>query len=232
VSVGVVMDHAYVRTRKRALIAAGSADWERDLYLQEIGSAPFVADLLAPARTVMPVMFNGDYSYHVRVRCGPTFAMVGDAAAFIDPIFATGVYLSMSSARLVAEAVDRRLTDGEEAGNAALHVAFERIGSAYGVVDRAIQMFYNPVAINFAQVGAVANEIFRRTENALAVGHFLIAGDFFDRPERYDRFLQMLTDPYLLSVYRASVIRRPEFAETSCADDSLDAELIATGARA
>ena len=232
VSVGVVLDHAYVRACKRRLVAAGSADWERDLYLQEIASAPFVADLLAPARMVMPVMFNGDYSYHVRVRCGPTFAMVGDAAAFIDPIFATGVYLSMSSARLVADAIDRRLTDGEAPGMAALRDAFARIESAYGVVDRAIQMFYNPVAINFAQVGTVASEIYRRTENALAVGHFLLAGDFFEQPERYDRFLQMLTDPYLLSVYRASVIGRPELADTSCANDPLDAELLATGARA
>jgi hypothetical protein len=37
--------------------------------------------------------------------------MVGDAYAFVDPIFSTGVYLAMHSAELAAEVVERSLRE-------------------------------------------------------------------------------------------------------------------------
>ncbi len=48
-------------------------------------------------------MFNGDYSYLATRKYGANFSIVGDAATFIDPILASGVFLSMNSARLVAD---------------------------------------------------------------------------------------------------------------------------------
>jgi flavin-dependent dehydrogenase len=43
---------------------------------------------------------------------GDRFVLVGDAGAFIDPVFSTGVYLGMVGAFRAAEAVDAALTAG------------------------------------------------------------------------------------------------------------------------
>jgi flavin-dependent dehydrogenase len=42
---------------------------------------------------------------------GPGYVMLGDAFAFIDPVFSTGVYLAMTSAFEGAEAVDACLRE-------------------------------------------------------------------------------------------------------------------------
>jgi flavin-dependent dehydrogenase len=214
VSVGVVLNHAYLRGQREKLLAEGSRDWQMDLYRRELFSSPFIADVLGEARTIQPLMFNGDYSYSVTTKHGPNFALVGDASAFIDPIFASGVYLSMNSSRLVAQAVHDRLSSGNGAGG--MDEAYTKIDGAYALVDKAIRMFYNPVAINFAQMGSAAQLIHRHHENAMAVGHFLLAGDFFEHHERYYRFLDLIADPQLLQLYRKAVIRRPEFLAATC----------------
>jgi flavin-dependent dehydrogenase len=216
VSVGVVLNHSYLRREKERLVAGGSADWQSDLYLQELRSSPFAAEILAGARRIMPLMFNGDYSYSVSRKHGPNFAIVGDASAFIDPIFASGVFLSMNSARLLCDAVHTKLSVSDEEGEAALASAYSTIDGAYALVDKAIGMFYDPVAVNFAQVGSAAGEIHRRHENMLAVGHFLLAGDFFENHERYYNFLDLLKDPQILRWYRQNVIERPEFQAPTC----------------
>ncbi len=218
VSVGVVLNHGYVRARKDALRAAGSGDWAMDLFRQELFSSPYIAEVLADARPIMPLMVNGDYSYAVTRKYGPNFAVVGDASAFIDPIFASGVFLSMNSSRLVAGAVGAKL--GSNGGSdGAMAAAYASIDGAYALVDRAIRMFYNPVAINFAQVGSIARLIHKRHENAMAIGHYLLAGDFFEQHERYDRFLTLLQDPEMHRLYRPYVIERAEYRTSSCGFD-------------
>ncbi len=214
VSVGVVFDHDFLRSERARLGRNGGGDWLARLYRQELFSSPYVAEVLAEATPIQPLMVNGDYSYSVSSKFGPTHAMVGDASAFIDPIFASGVFLSMNSGRLVADALDTILSTGD--GHGAMASAFASIDGAYALVDKAIRMFYEPVAINFAQAGHAAELMHRYHENAMAVGHFLLAGDFFEHHERYYRFLDLLADPQLLRLYRSSVIERPEFLASTC----------------
>jgi hypothetical protein len=216
VSVGVVLGHSYLRTERERLLRSGSRDWRADLYRGELFSSPFVAQVLANAHPIQPLMVNGDYSYAATRKWGSNYALVGDASAFIDPIFASGVFLSMNSSRLVAGALDERLSRGNGHGEEAMAEAYRRIDGAYTLVDRAIRMFYDPVAINFAQIGSAAQLIHRRHENAMAVGHFLLAGDFFENHPRYERFLDLLRDPQLLRLYRSAVIERPEFLAATC----------------
>ena len=215
-SVGLVLNHAYLRQRKAELVEGGSNDWQVDLYRQELTSSPFVKDILSEAYVVQPLMFNGDYSYLVEKKYGANFALIGDASTFIDPIFASGVFLSMNSAKLVADTVDRRLTarDGDEDGG--LEEVYGHINGAYALVDKAIRMFYNPVAINFAQAGSAAGLIHKHHQNAMAVGHYLLAGDFFARHEEYSRFLDLLQDPKLSREYKDLVIDRQDFQASSC----------------
>ena len=216
VSVGVVLNHSYLRKEQKRLRQAGSDDWKRDLYLQELFSSPFMKDVLADARIIMPLMFNGDYSYAVTRKYGDNWALVGDASAFIDPIFASGVYLSMNSARLLARALEPKLAGGNGQGERALAEAYEQIDGAYRLVDRAIRNFYNPSSINWAQLGTASDMVHASHENAMAVGHYLLAGDFFERHREYYEFLELLEDPKMMRRYRKFVIERPEFQAATC----------------
>ncbi|CAA6694595.1 FIG022199: FAD-binding protein [Lentimonas sp. CC19] len=46
-----------------------------------------------------------DYSYIHEAFCGARYFLCGDAAAFIDPVFSSGVYLALTSAEMAADAI-------------------------------------------------------------------------------------------------------------------------------
>lgn len=110
ITAGVVMQNSYMRSERPRLQEAGSQDWLYDLLMQELNFSPLARDLLDGSHMVLPVMVNGDYSYEVENHYGTNYALVGDARGFIDPIFSSGVFLSMKSAYLVAPAVHQQLT--------------------------------------------------------------------------------------------------------------------------
>jgi len=68
-----------------------------------------VAALMAEARLEGRMRATGNFSYSTTQSCGSNHIKVGDAFAFIDPIFSTGVHLALSSAREAARAVDEAL---------------------------------------------------------------------------------------------------------------------------
>ncbi len=57
------------------------------------------------------VRVTGNYSYDSKRIGGPGWVMIGDAFAFIDPVFSSGVYLAMSAAEQAAQLVDAALRD-------------------------------------------------------------------------------------------------------------------------
>jgi flavin-dependent dehydrogenase len=218
VSLGVVMNTAYFREQRGVLKAAGADDWQHALYRQEIMASPFIRQITDGATQMWPVVHNGDYSYTVGSKWGDNYALVGDASAFIDPIFSSGVYLAMNSARLLSDAVDARLTGGSEEGSLALKGVYEKIVGAYSLVDKLIRLFYTPESINFAQLGQAAGAFpdIEHHVNAMSLQHFLLAGDFFEQANRYSDFVDTLADPKLFRRYKQLVIDRPVFQETTC----------------
>jgi flavin-dependent dehydrogenase len=215
ITAGAVFNNAYMREQRRRLAEAGAADWRRDLMYQELRQAPFVAALLNGARQALPVLVNGDYSYEVSNQHGPNYAMVGDARGFIDPIFSSGVYLSMKTAQLVADAVHTTLTIDRGRGASQMAEAYRKVTGAYGFVHRMIRLFYSPHAITWAEVGA-ERQVHLAHESAMAAGHFMLSGDFFENHERYDRFFELLEDPIAFRRYVNLVLRRERFSATSC----------------
>lgn len=79
---------------------------------EQIAATPYLAKRLGQATRVAPVRTISDYSYVSRKLAGDRFVLVGDAGAFIDPVFSTGVYLGMVGAFRAAEAVDAALSAG------------------------------------------------------------------------------------------------------------------------
>lgn len=69
--------------------------------------------------------------------------MVGDAAAFLDPIYSSGLFLAMASAELAAGCIHEALCAGD--------VSAEKLGAFSGplwegieVIRRLIHAFYDP----------------------------------------------------------------------------------------
>ncbi|MGP0030352.1 MAG: NAD(P)/FAD-dependent oxidoreductase [Acidimicrobiales bacterium] len=219
VSIGVVMNTGYFRDQRRELKAQGIEDWQQALYTKELESAAFCRKILAGARQLRPVIYNGDYSYFCHQKFGENFALVGDASAFIDPIFSSGVYLSMNSGRLVSRAVDTALRDGVEPGLGALEETYVQVVNAYNLVDKLIRLFYTPGVLNFAQLGSAepAFNDYDHYQNAMALQHYLLAGDFFEQANRYSEFIDNLRDPELFARYKNFVFERPQFsADGAC----------------
>jgi flavin-dependent dehydrogenase len=215
VTAGVVMQNSYIREQRRLLAERGSTDWKRDLCLQELRLSSFVRSLIDGTEQVLPIMVNGNYSYEVSNHHGSNYAMVGDSRGFIDPIFSSGVFLSMKAAHLVAPAVSSKLAGGNGSADREMEEAYRLITGAYAFVHRMIRLFYNPHAVTWAQVGE-EGEAHRAHESAMATGHFMLAGDFFENHERYTDFFQLLEHPRLFRRYARLVLGQERLQGDTC----------------
>ena len=70
---------------------------------------PFLARVLANAQWDTPVRELSGYAANVRTMHGPGFALLGNAAEFLDPVFSSGVTIAMRSASMAAQCLDRQL---------------------------------------------------------------------------------------------------------------------------
>lgn len=217
-TVGVVMNNQHIREERARLEANHSADWKQDLYLKELASSPFVMGILGDGQITSSLKVEGNYSYYVDKdkKFGKNFALIGDAGTFIDPIFSSGIFLSMRTSQIVSEALHLKLSTQNGEGDRALAEVYDRVNRAYSVVHRMIQLYYNPHAINFAEAGILARLDHVRHENAMAAGHYLLAGDFFDRPQHYEEFIALLENPKHFEKYKKVVIDRQDFQADTC----------------
>jgi flavin-dependent dehydrogenase len=73
---------------------------------------------LRDAELVSPVTATGNYAYSADRATGERCLLLGDAFAFIDPMFSTGVYFAMHSAFVGADTVETCLDRPHEAARA------------------------------------------------------------------------------------------------------------------
>lgn len=104
-SVGVVMNQAISIEKKGKMAESDSLSF----YHHELSRAPHIMALLVSATLVTdkgPVIRSAsDYSYSATSYAGPGYRIVGDAAAFIDPFFSSGVHLALSGALSAAASI-------------------------------------------------------------------------------------------------------------------------------
>jgi flavin-dependent dehydrogenase len=100
-SIGAVSLPDHLRTRK------GTLD---EFLLETLESLPETSERMVDAKAVIPAQATGNYSYLSKRMHGPGFLMVGDAFAFIDPVFSSGVYLAMHGAERSVPLVEAWLT--------------------------------------------------------------------------------------------------------------------------
>ena len=76
-----------------------------EIFAREVRDCRWVYDHVKDAQQVEPVRVTGEYSYHSKHIGGDGFCLVGDAFAFLDPLFSTGVFLALKSGEMAADAI-------------------------------------------------------------------------------------------------------------------------------
>ena len=103
-SIGTVSFPEHLRTR------SGSLD---EFLLETLKGLPETNKRMKSAEAVMPAQATGNYSYVSERMYGPGFMMIGDAFAFIDPVFSSGVYLAMHAAEQGVPVAEAWLNGGQ-----------------------------------------------------------------------------------------------------------------------
>ena len=102
-SVGAVCRPEYLKQRKGRTV---------EFLLETVQQVPAMWQRLQHAALIgNDIRVTGNYSYDATRMGGPGWVLVGDAFAFLDPVFSSGVYLAMSGAERVAELVDVSLRE-------------------------------------------------------------------------------------------------------------------------
>ena len=101
-SVGAVCWPEYLKQRRGRGV---------EFLIETLRSAPGVWERLEQAEIVGNFHVTGNYSYTCDPIAGPRWLLAGDAIAFVDPIFSSGVYLAMNSAERAAEVVATALRE-------------------------------------------------------------------------------------------------------------------------
>jgi flavin-dependent dehydrogenase len=108
-----------------------------------LDATPAAAPLFERAQRVSPARFDADYSYLATEMAGDRWVAVGDAAAFLDPIFSTGVLLAMQGALEAAEAIDAGLLSGDLSSRVFARYT-RRVRQRYHHFRRFAVGFYDP----------------------------------------------------------------------------------------
>nr|WP_218887963.1 NAD(P)/FAD-dependent oxidoreductase [Pseudomonas moraviensis] len=74
-----------------------------------IAETPSLAKVLNNAVWDTPARTLGGYAANVKTLHGPAFALLGNAAEFLDPVFSSGVTIAMRSASMAASVLHRQL---------------------------------------------------------------------------------------------------------------------------
>jgi flavin-dependent dehydrogenase len=184
-SVGAVCRPDYLKQRRgrtveflRATLQRNAALWRRLEHAELIGDQVHV---------------TGNYSYDSRQIGGPGWVLVGDAFAFIDPVFSSGVYLAMYGAEQAAHAVDAALREP-----AAEKTLLRRLERRQRSGIRRFSFFI------YRFNDTVMRRLFREPSNRLQIEQGVIsmlAGDLFDTP-RVLRRLRLFRLVYALGCLR------------------------------
>jgi flavin-dependent dehydrogenase len=164
-SIGAVCYPEYLRQRR------GS---NADFLLETLKKIPGARERMQGARMIGNLHATGNYSYICDRMSGHRWIMVGDAFAFLDPIFSSGVYLAMNSAERGAQVVAACLREPRrEAALQRGYARFVRRG-----MERLAWFIYRFNSPAMMRMFAHPRDVLQ-VERAMVS---MLAGDVFDSP--------------------------------------------------
>ena len=165
-SVGAVCWPYYLKSRAKPM---------REFFADTIAMCPQLAQRLQGATLVEETVHaTGNYSYGGTCCTGDRFLLLGDAFAFVDPVFSSGVYLAMHNAFRAAGVVGETLDHPARAARA--RRAYERYMRRgprefswfiYRVTNPTMREFFmyprNPLRVKEALLSLLAGDIYGDT---------------------------------------------------------------------
>lgn len=182
-SVGAVCRPDYIKSHRRDMDT---------FFMETIAACPAIAERLREARLIGAVTATANYTYRARHAGGERYLLLGDAFAFVDPIFSAGVYFAMNSGFLGADTIETCLDHPRNAQRALRH--FEA-GTRRGL-DSFSWYIYRATRPALRNMLMSPRNIFG-IENALLS---LLAGDVFRRSSVRTRLLLFKLIYYTSSV--------------------------------
>jgi len=165
-SIGAVCRPEYLKQRKGRTA---------EFLMDTLHLSPGLRKRIEGAELIGEVRVTGNYSYDSTRMGGPGWVMVGDAFAFLDPVFSSGVYLAMSGAEQAAAAVDTALREPQrEKGLLRKLEKRQRAGMAR--FSFFIYRFNGPV---MAQMFREPRNTWQLEQGVIS----MLAGDLFDTPK-------------------------------------------------
>ena len=163
-SIGVVAEKRVFRQSEKDF-----AGWFQTL----VHSAPDIADGMRNSRQVNEFKVEADYSYCMDHFVGDRFALIGDAARFVDPIFSSGVSVALASARFASQVIAKGFETGDLSA-AALRSYEERLRRGTSIWYEFICLYYKllPIFTHFIQNKQFRIQVLQ-----------LLQGEVYDRQE-------------------------------------------------
>ena len=219
-SIGIVADNKHVKSQK--IKFKDSLDWKKNYYMQELSESFLFESILKDAKTEHKVAMAGDYSYYCEKKYGENFALIGDAGAFLDPIFSSGIYVGMHSAEIVGEAIYKKIKKTPDA-QSAMDEAYTQINGALKLLEKFIRLFYTPEALNFSSLGNPEELlVYEKFESAYTIFHYLLAGDFFKNYEKYSEFIDVIKDQKTLVKFQNLINHNKDIKPDSKCGESFE----------
>ena len=104
-SVGIVAEGKY--------LSRGGVKDPKTIFHREVEENQWIKDRLSTGESTGEYFITSEYSRHSKYCAAPGLVLVGDALAFLDPVFSSGVMLALKSGQLVGEAVHEGLVAGD-----------------------------------------------------------------------------------------------------------------------
>jgi flavin-dependent dehydrogenase len=104
VSVGVVAEKQYLYKDTHDL---------ETIFQSAVQQNNWIKEHLAVGQQTGPYRVTGEYSYRSQYCASDGLILAGDAFAFLDPVFSSGVFLALRSGEMAGDAVDAALSAGD-----------------------------------------------------------------------------------------------------------------------
>ncbi len=134
VSVGVVGDNDYLYRDVRD---------PESIFNREINGNHWIKTHLASGTGIGEYFVTGDISYRSKYSAADGLVLVGDAFAFLDPVFSSGLYLALQGGVVAAEAIDHALKTKDLSASQFIGYS-DRICLEIENMRKLVYAFYNP----------------------------------------------------------------------------------------
>ncbi len=134
VSVGIVAEKDYLFSESKD---------PAEIMCREIGRNEWIKDHLSTGKQFGEYWVTSEFSYRSKYCAADGLLLAGDAFAFLDPVFSSGVFLALKSGEMAADAVDAALAAGDTSG-ARFDDYGRQLCTAIENMRKLVYAFYDP----------------------------------------------------------------------------------------